>query len=280
MKTGPVALVLSGAVLTAVLYLLPYAPLSSKNAADQETERTVADYSIMDDVTEVNNELDSATLSLITGYETKLEREGLVTYADSLIAVYDMLRKPVPSAYHALKKAEKTNAVDAWTEAGERFLLNAKYMGGQNQKTAWYATAKESFEKALTLVPDDMDIKVDLGVCMVEGASFLGVAPMQGIGVLREVEQLDPNNIKALINLGYFSIRSGQFDKAEERFKKVLLVDPDYIDAYLYMADMFEKQQKTKEAVDILSEYMNKVEDPQRKAEVGKYIQELSSKIQ
>lgn len=280
MKTGPVALVVGGAVLTAVLYLLPYAPLSSKSATEDGKQNTTSSYSILDDVTEVNNELDSATLALITGFETTLEREGKQEYADSLIAVYDMLRKPVPSAYHALKKAEKTNDVDAWTEAGERFLLNAKYMGDQSQKTAWYGTSKDCFEKALALAPDDMDIKVDLGVCMVEGAAFLGAAPMQGIGLLREVEQQDPTNIKALINLGYFSIRSGQFDKAEERFNKVLQVDPSYIDAYLYLADMYEKQQKTSEATDALTKYMNKVEDPQRKAEVGRYIQELSSKIQ
>jgi len=276
---GPIALVLGAVVVTVVLYLLPFAPLASKETAKDEAARPVAAYSILDDVTEVNNALDSATLGIITRYELAVDA-GNTVYRDSLIAVYDMLRKPVPSAFHALKKAEQTNAVDDWTEAGERFLLNAKYMGEQAQKTAWFTSSKECFEKAVALAPTDLDIKVDLGVCLVEGAGFMGTAPMQGIGILREVEQLDPKNIKALINLGYFSIKSGQFDKAEERFNKVLEIDPSYVDAYLYLADMYEKQQKPKEAIVALNAYKNKVEDPQRKSEVEQYLKELSNEIQ
>jgi len=132
----------------------------------------------------------------------------------------------------------------------------------------------------MVLAPDDLGIKVDLGVCLVEGAAFLGVAPMQGIGLLKEVEQADPNNIKALVNLGYFSVRSGQFDKAEERFNRALEVDPEYIEAYLYLADLYEKQQQTGKAIEVLKAYMGKVDDPDREAEVNKYITELSNKIQ
>jgi tetratricopeptide (TPR) repeat protein len=277
-KIGQIALILGALVVTVGLYLMPFSPLASKETATAQTEKPTSTYSILDDVTAVNNELDSSTLSVISRYETALEREGKIAYRDSLIGLYDMLRKPIPSSFHALKKAEQTNGVDAWTEAGERFLLNAKYIGEANQKTAWFSTSKDCFEKAVALAPTDLDIKVDLGVCLVEGASFLGTAPMQGIGMLREVEQIDPTNIKALVNLGYFAIKSGQFDKAEERFKKVLEVDPTYIDAYLYLADMHEKQQKPDLAIASLKEYKNKVEDPQRKSEVEQYIQELSNK--
>lgn len=279
MSKGPIALVLGAAVMTVVLYLLPFAPLASKEAGENKSARPVADYSMLDDVTDVNNALDSATLGIITRYEIAVDA-GKIAYRDSLIALYDMLRKPVPSSFHALKKAEQTNGVDDWTEAGERFLLNAKYMGEQAQKTAWFNYSKDCFEKAVALSPADLDIKVDLGVCLVEGSGFLGTAPMQGIGMLREVEQLDPKNIKALINLGYFSIKSGQFDKAEERFNKVLEVDSSYVDAYLYLADMYEKQQKPQQAIIALNAYKNKVEDPQRKSEVEQYIKELSNKIQ
>jgi len=277
-KAGQIALILGAVGVTAGLYLMPFSPLASKETPESNAAIPPSDYSILDDVTAANNELDSTTLAVISRYETVLDKEGKIEYRDSLIGLYDMLRKPIPSAFHALKKAEQSNGVDAWTEAGERFLLNAKYIGEANQKTAWFTTSKECFEKAVALAPTDLDIKVDLGVCLVEGASFLGTAPMQGIGMLREVEQIDPTNIKALVNLGYFAIKSGQFDKAEERFKKVLEVDPTYIDAYLYLADMHEKQQKPDLAIASLKEYKNKVEDPQRKTEVEQYIQELSNK--
>lgn len=270
---------MGAAVLTVALYAMPFAPLAEKDD-HEEHDHALAQYDVLDDVTDVNNDLDSLTLSLVLRYEMGAERQGDPAYRDSLIALYDMMRKPVPSAYHALLKARETGDVDAWTEAGERFLLNAKYMGDVARKENWFATSRNCFERALEITPEDLGIKVDLGVCLVEGASLLGIAPMEGIGVLKQVEQADPDNIKALINLGYFSIRSGQFDKAEERFRRVLEAEPTYVEAYLYLADMYEKQQHKDKALEALASYRDLTDDPARRAEVERYMKELSNSIQ
>lgn len=280
MKKGQILLIVGAAALTAALYALPYAPMAQKGEDEGHDHDPTGQYDVLDDVTEVNNELDSVTLALVLRYEIGAERNGDPAYRDSLISLYDMMRKPVPSAHHSLLKARETGEADAWTEAGERFLLNAKYMGDMPRKESWFATARECFEQALKITPDDLDVKVDLGVCLVEGAGALGIAPMEGIGVLKEVEQLDPDNIKALINLGYFSIRSGQFDKAEERFRRVLKVDPNYAEAHLYLADMYEKQQQKDKALEALASYRDLTDDPARRSEVERYMKELSNSIQ
>lgn len=275
MKLPQVILVLLALGIGAILYFTPIAPMVEKEVETAEAGEPKAEYSIVDDVTEIKNDLDSATLAQVNGWETA----GTPESVDSLIGFFDMMRKPVGSAYHALKRAEETNDVDHWTEAGERFLLNAKYMGDADRKKSWYQQAQLAFEKATELAPNDLDIKVDLGVCMIEGASFLGTPPMQGIGILKSVEQQDPNNVKALINLGYFSIRSGQFEKAQERFDQVLKIDPEYADAYLYLADLHEREKKFEEAVKDLENYKSLVDDPRRIQEVDAYIQELSKNI-
>lgn len=259
----------------AILYFTPIAPMAEKPVETEESDAPKVEYSILDDVTEIKNNLDSATLAQVNSWEAA----GTPESVDTLIGFFDMLRKPVGAAYHALKRAETTNDVDDWTEVGERFLLNAKYMGDNDRKTSWYKQSQMAFEKASELAPEDLDIKVDLGVCMIEGASFLGTPPMQGIGILKSVEQQDPNNIKALINLGYFSIKSGQFEKAQERFDQVLKIDPKYADAYLYLADLHEREKKFADAVKDLENYKSLVEDPQRIQEVDNYIQELSKNI-
>lgn len=272
MKLPQVILVLLVLGVGAILYFTPIAPIAEKQVEVEETGASKVEYSIVDDVTEIKNNLDSATLAQIAAWETA----GAV---DSLIAFFDMLRQPVGASYHALKRAEKTNDVDHWTEAGERFLLNAKYMGDNDRKKSWYQEARKAFEKAVELDPTDLDVKVDLGVCMIESAQIMGTPPMEGIGILKSVEQQDPNNIKALINLGYFSIRSGQFDKAQERFDQVLKIDPKYADAYLYLADLHEREKKFDEAVKDLENYKSLVDDPKRIQEVDNYIQELSKNI-
>lgn len=56
-----------------------------------------------------------------------------------------------------------------------------------------------------------------------------GAAPMEGITQLRELVQKDSTNVDAHYYLGLFSVKSGQFDKAVERFEKVLALRPDDI---------------------------------------------------
>jgi len=262
--------------LGAFLYFTPYAPIASETAKDPSSEEV--SYDIINDITEIKNELDSATLAAISSQEV-LAKSKDVDALDSLIAIFDNLRKPVGSAFHSLQKAGITGDADHWTEAGERYLLNAKYMGDGAQKKNWFAQSRTCFEKAVELAPEDLDIKVDLGVCMIEGASFLGTPPMEGIGMLKTVEQADPSNIKVLINLGYFAIKSGQYDKAEERFNKVIEIDQNYMDIHLYLADLHEKQKKIDLAIADLENYKSKSDDPIRNREVDAYIEELKKNI-
>lgn len=277
MKLPQIILLIGGVALATFLYFQPFAPIAKPNEAEDETIAE-ASYDIREDITEIKNGLDSASLAKLNNFESALSEaettENIATL-DSLVAFYDALRKPTGSAHYSKAKAELSNTADAWTEAGERFLLNAKYMGDKTRKKDWYAQSKTCFEKAVELAPNDLDIQVDLGVCMIEGSSFLGTPPMQGIGMLKSVEQKDPKNIKALINLGYFSIRSGQFEKAEARFNSVLEIDAEYEEAYLYLADLHEKQKKYDLAIADLEKYLSVTEDPARIKEVGNYIEEL-----
>jgi tetratricopeptide (TPR) repeat protein len=257
-KTPQVILILVAIAISAALYLMPIAPIAE--AANAEAAPVEA-YDILADITEIKNGLDSGALANIARWETASTTEN----TDSIIAYYDLIRKPIGSSY--------------WAEAGQRFLLNAKYMGSPVQKTVWFAEARTCFEKALELDPENLEVKVDLGVCLIEGSSFLGTPPMEGIGILKSVEQKDPTNIKVLINLGYFAIKSGQYDKAEERFNQVIEIDPKYAEAYLYLADLHEKQKKYPEAISDLEKFKSLLEDPTKAVEVDEYILELSKNI-
>ncbi|MGB0403179.1 MAG: tetratricopeptide repeat protein [Salibacteraceae bacterium] len=61
-------------------------------------------------------------------------------------------------------------------------------------------------------------------------------APMQGIKLLKEVLEENPNNEQALYYLGNFSIQSGQFDKAVIRFEALLKVDAENEEARYLLA--------------------------------------------
>ena len=71
---------------------------------------------------------------------------------------------------------------------------------------------------------------------------------MQGIALLREVVAQDPNNINANLNLGLFSMKSGQFDKAVQRFKIIIAHKPDF-ESYFYLAETYKQLGQKPEAI-------------------------------
>ena len=75
-----------------------------------------------------------------------------------------------------------------------------------------------------------VDAKINKAIELVNG----GGHPMQGIMLLREVLEENPDNVRANFQMGLFSIQSQQFDKALQRFEKVLSVEPDNYEAQYF----------------------------------------------
>ena len=129
-------------------------------------------------------------------------------------------------AADALKeRALVLNSTVAWFRAGDAYFASFRRPAGERRDYS-IREAIFCYEEVLNIDPEELKAKTSLGVCYVEGARLLGSAPMKGIGMLKQVLEADPENIQALVNLGYFSIQSGQYDKALERFNKVLENQP------------------------------------------------------
>lgn len=77
-------------------------------------------------------------------------------------------------------------------------------------------------QEALTTDPDSL--KLQQAVELVNGEN-----PMAGITLLREMVAEDSTNVDAHYYLGLFSVKSGQLDKAIDRFKRVIALRPDDI---------------------------------------------------
>ena len=119
----------------------------------------------------------------------------------------------------------------------------------------------------------DLDAKIDIAISYVEN----GTDPMKGIAMLKEVLEEDPENIKTLLTLGFFSIQSGQYERAIERFEKVLSIDSGYTEAYLYLADIYETLGKNNKSIINLNKYKILIKDSIIINEVEKHITELKN---
>ncbi len=130
------------------------------------------------------------------------------------------------------------------------------------------------FEKAITLYPDNDDLKVGLGSCYVFGKGRVGgpEETMKGIQQLLSVVRKDSGNMKAQMMLGVGGYVSGQYDKAIERLVKVVIAQPDNIEAIAFLADTYAAKGDKKEAVKWYLISKRLVNDPTYSKEVDERI--------
>ncbi|MDF2437299.1 MAG: hypothetical protein K0Q95_1675 [Bacteroidota bacterium] len=194
------------------------------------------------------------------------------TAYENMINLWDSLRQPVIAAYYMEQAATASPIEKNWMEAGNRYYTSTRF-AAEAERPLLYGKAIQCFEKTLALNPKNTEAKISLGACYVEGSA----EPMKGIGMLKEVEKTDSNNVNLQLNFAFFSEKSGQWDKAIARFEKVLKIQPDFIEAYLHLADAYQQKGDKANTIKSLEQYKSKVDDVTIKTEVQDYINKLSA---
>ena len=189
-----------------------------------------------------------------------------------LAKAWDDVNQPAPAAFYYLAVARKENSFNQWMNAGIRF--NDAYKASQDTAAApaFVTNAVEAFEAATKINPSSLDAKTGLGVAYVNG----GATPMQGIALLREVVDKEPNNVAANLNLGLFSMKSGQYDKAVQRFKTLVTIKPDF-EAYFYLAESYKQIGKKQDAIAAYQKCKELMPDPSFTQRIDQYIKELQN---
>lgn len=173
-----------------------------------------------------------------------------------------------------LKKAQTDNNEQSWLASADDFLKGARYLQS-DKKALLYKGAMECYEKVLSFNPNNLAAKTNLGTAIVESSPMLGTQPMKGITLLREVVQADSNNIEANLQLGLFSVTSQQFDKAIERFKRILKIDSAHIDMYVYLGDTYAQMGEKSKAIENFEKYKALVNDTLIVKSIDEHIKEL-----
>ena len=86
---------------------------------------------------------------------------------------------------------------------------------------------------------------------------------MEGILKIRAISEKDPNNVFAQFMLGYGGLVSGQREKATERFKKVIKLDPTNTEAIFLLAELYEKAGDKKSAIEWYQKGLKDVKNPE-----------------
>ena len=180
-----------------------------------------------------------------------------------------------PYAWYTAEAARLENSQNSLSFAA-RLFLDALAREEAHQLKDWeFEQAKDLFQRSLKLDPQNDSAKVGLGAAILYSGHE---APMTGITMVREVADKNPDNVFAQMTLAEASLMSGQLDKAIERFKTVLKLQPANLQAGLLLADTYEKMQKKDEAIQSYRNLLPHITIAEMKAEVEKRITQLKTK--
>ena len=266
-----IGLLITAVVLFVLLFLAPKTHTGKLEAKENAMEKTT-------EVVSLETFITMATKSLKP--EEKTTYDALVNTAKSskvdtgfipVVQFWDKQKRPDFAAYFVEQIAQRNQTSLAYNKAGDRYYYSVRFTKDNNEIPALYQSAMRCYQTAIDKDSKNVEAKIQLAACFVEE----GKDPMKGIGMLREVEKTDSNNVKLQLTFAFFSVKSQQWDKAIKRFEHVLRIDPLYIEAYLHLADAYEQQGQKEKTIEMLEKYASLTEDAMAKQEVLKYIEQL-----
>lgn len=218
--------------------------------------------------------LDASLVQQITAIEGALptsEGAERLTLLKKLAGHWDDVEKSAPLGFSYQEIAKIEPSLENWMKAGDAFTAAYENLQDTVVAPVLVLHAQEAYQSALELDADNLDAKTGLGTAIVNG----GGAPMQGIAILMEVVKEEPKNLKANMNLGLFSMRSRQFDKAVDRFKTVVEVKPS-AEAWFYLATSYENIGLKADAIKAFQESKAIAADPSLSQFIDRKVDELS----
>lgn len=185
----------------------------------------------------------------------------------------DSARKFELYAYYTSEAAKLENSEKSLTFAA-RLFLDRLMMSGDPAMQTWLASnAKVLLENALKINPANDSSRIGLGACYLFGS--ISSNPMEGINQIRQVVEKNPGNIYGQMMLALGGKKSGQYDKAIERFLLIVQKEPNNIEAVFHIAECYDLKGDKTNAIVYYEKAKQLVKIPQAKEELNKRIMEL-----
>lgn len=194
---------------------------------------------------------------------------------------WDDVNQPGPAAFYYQAVATANNKYEDWLAAGTHFNDAFKLTQDTIAQPSYVVNAIVCLKNAVKLKPTNLEAKTDLGVAYVNQTS-LGItdpdggSPMQGIMLLLDVVKQDPANRNANLSLGMFAMKSGQYEKAVQRFKTIIAQKPE-VEPYFYLAESYKQLGMKPEAIAAYTKCREMMPDSAFDQRIDQYIKELKN---
>ena len=261
-------------VLIVLLYLAPrnFPPEVAEVIA--ETEHVHGEFNPDQEIEAAKRRIGEENTAIIEDFEQRITASSDdPKMLERLASEWELNNEPVLAAYYYSEYAAKSGEADKYAKAGDLFYRSFREAVDSVYRNQLAHLAIDNYQLALDENAVDNEDKTNLGVLIVETSAN----PMQGITLLREVVENDPENLNAQLQLGFFSYKSGQYDKAVERFEKVLAIDPKRTDAILYIGEAYLAMDNKQKAIEKFEMFLQVSDNDIMKQEVEDYIKQIKN---
>ncbi|MBC7426535.1 MAG: tetratricopeptide repeat protein [Bacteroidia bacterium] len=149
-------------------------------------------------------------------------------------------------------QAESQLSDTVFTNTGRMFINAAANTDNEELQLFFARRAEANLEKAKKINPESIAPNTDLAWVYLNDAAAASnpAEAMRPIVLLLEVVKKDPDNIEANYLLAINAERTGQNEKAIERYKKLISLQPQNPEYLQAISELYKKMGKTKEADD------------------------------
>ena len=278
MKKPQFIVVFLGLLLLSILYFLVPKSKKIESSASSQTvaNESVSSQSILDGAKlSLNGEQKIALLSIENQLvASKTVADSLKVYKKLIQYWSDSVQRIEPYLYYTYSAALLENTEKSLTFAAQLLVNNLTTPDAPPALQKWMAlNAKVLLEKALVINPINDTSKINLGACYLFGN--ISDNPMQGILKVKEVVDKNPQNTYGQLILALGGKKSGQYEKAIERFLIIIKLEPNNIEAMVNLAECYELTNQKNSAIQWYTVVREKVNIPAAKEAVTKRIQEL-----
>jgi tetratricopeptide (TPR) repeat protein len=270
--------ILVGLLLFSTLYF--FVPRSNKKETTTSTEATanqgISSKSLIDGAkTSLTADQKISLLSIENQLNTKASTVDSLRIYHALAQFWAKEAHRIePYLYYTYSAALLENNEKSLTFAAQQLVDNFTNPDAPAALQNWMASnAKVLLEKALVINPINDSAKINLGACYLFGN--ISDNPMQGILKVKEVVDKNPHNDYGQLILALGGKKSGQYEKAIERFLIVLNDEPNHIEAMVNLAECYELTSQKALAINWYTKVKALVNNPEAKQAVSKRIQEL-----
>ena len=278
MKKAQWIAIIAGLILFSILYI--FVPRTNKkelaSTSEAAVNQGVSAKSLIDGAkTSLTADQKIALLSIENQLNTNSKiADSIKTYKALAQFWAKEAQRIEPYLYYTYSAALLENTEKSLTFAAQQLVDNFTNPDAPPALQNWMASnAKVLLEKALVINPINDSAKINLGACYLFGN--ISDNPMQGILKVKEVVDKNPHNDYGQLILALGGKKSGQYEKAIERFLIVLNDQPNNIEAMVNLAECYELTNQKAIAIQWYTKVKDLVNIPEAKQAVSKRIQEL-----